>query len=317
MNDFITFGETMLRLSPAGFARLEGSSALSMTIGGSESNVAVNMARLGKRSVWFSRLADNPLGHTALNQIREHGVDVSQVVWDSEHRMGLYFVEFGQSPRGIQVWYDRQHSAASHMTPADLPLEAIAGARWLHCTGITPALSTSCHEAVTLAIAHARQAGVRVSFDVNYRARLWDAPTAAAALAPLCQQADVVFIARRDAVKLWGAPQEAADCAAAMQQAWGGTIVVSDGERGAVITDGAVLARQPSVPTAIVDRLGAGDALAAGVLCRLLEDAALEDALRFGLALAALALSVPGDIARVSRAEVEAVLANAVDALKR
>jgi 2-dehydro-3-deoxygluconokinase len=317
MNDFITFGETMLRLSPPGFARLEGAAALNMTIGGSESNVAVNLARLGKRSAWFSRLPDNPLGHTALNLIREHGVDVSQVVWDSEHRMGLYFVEFGQTPRGIQVWYDRQHSAASHMTPADLPLAAIASARWLHCTGITPALSASCHASITAAIAHARQAGVRVSFDVNYRARLWDAPTAAAALAPLCQQADVVFVARRDAVKLWGAPDDAAECAKAMQQAWGGAVIVSDGERGAVITDGTTLAQQPSVPTTIVDRLGAGDALAAGVLCRLLEDAPLEDALRFGLALAALALSVPGDIARVSRAEVEAVLANAVDQLKR
>ncbi|XWX03436.1 sugar kinase [Aggregatilineales bacterium SYSU G02658] len=317
MLDLITFGETMLRLAPPPNQRLEGALELQVNVGGAESNVAVNLARLGKRTAWFSRLPANPLGYTARNIIRQHGVDVSHVVWSDDQRMGLYFVENGAPPRGALVWYDRQYSAASHLAPDDLPLEALSQARWLHLTGITAALSPTCRACVRVGVEHARKHNVTVSFDVNYRALLWDANTAVRTLTPFCEAADVVFVARRDAVLLWGAPDEASECADWIQRRWGGTVIVSDGQRGAVINDGEKLVSRPSLPTQVMDRVGAGDALAAGVICRLLEHAALEDALRFGLALAALKLSMPGDFALTTREEVETLLEKRSDATRR
>ena len=317
MFDVITFGETMLRLTPPPNQRLEGATELQVNVGGAESNVAVNLARLGKRTAWFSRLPANPLGHTARNIIRQHGVDVSHVIWSEDQRMGLYFVESGLPPRGALVWYDRQYSAASQLSPDDLPLEAFSRSRWLHLTGITAALSPTCRACVRVAFEQARKQNLTISFDVNYRAPLWDVKTAVRTLTPLCEAADVVFVARRDAVQLWGAPDEASECADWVQRRWGGTVVVSDGQRGAVINDGETLISRPSLPTQIVDRVGAGDALAAGVICRLLEHAALEDALRFGLALAALKLSMPGDFALTTREEVETLLEKRSESQRR
>ncbi|HEX2618829.1 MAG TPA: sugar kinase, partial [Phototrophicaceae bacterium] len=198
--DVFTFGETMLRLSPPGQQRLEQTTTLDMIFGGAESNVAVNLARLGKRVAWHSRLPDNPIGRQASAAIRKHGVQVDSVLWCPGERMGLYFIEFGTPPRGIQVWYDRADSAASRIRPEDLPLELLGSSRWLHVTGITPALSSSAAAAIQAAITYAREHQITVSFDVNYRARLWQPAVAAAALNSFCEQADYVFVALRDAV---------------------------------------------------------------------------------------------------------------------
>jgi len=308
MTDLIAFGETMLRLSPPAPQRLEDTATLQVHVGGAESNVAANLARLGKQTSWFSRLPASPLGHTVRNAIRHHGVDTSHIIWADDERLGLYFAEFGAEPRGVQVWYDRARSAASALSPADLPLDAIAEAGWLHLSGITPALSESCADAVATAIDHAASAGTKVSFDVNYRARLWSAADAARQLDPLCSQADLVFVARRDAVNLWSAPAEAAACSQHLQARWGGTVIVSDGGSGVTATDGTETIFVPSIEVEIVDRVGAGDALASGVLHQLISGDDLKGALEFGVVLAGFALSVPGDIAMVTLPEIEAYL---------
>ncbi|MFN8376102.1 MAG: sugar kinase [Anaerolineae bacterium] len=315
--DVVTFGETMLRLAPAGGLRLEQAAQLEMAFGGAESNVATNLARLGKRVAWFSRLPDNPLGQQCAAAIRKQGVDVSAVEWAAGERMGLYFVEYGQKPRAVKVWYDRAGSAASRMSAAGLPLPVIGAARWLHLTGITPALSAGCAEAVQAAAAYARTQGVSVSFDVNYRGLLWDAKTAAKALVPLCEQANVVFVALRDAHNLFAAEGDAERAARDLQARWQGTVIVTCGEEGAAACDGVQTVKVPAYATTLVDRIGAGDAFASGVICRLLEDAPLVEALRFGAALAALKLTIIGDAALVSRAEVEAVMSQGQKALER
>jgi len=173
--DVITFGETMLRLSAPGYGRLEEAVTLDVRIGGSESNTAVALARLGLRSAWWSKLPTNPLGRRIENEIRRWGVDTSGVIWDESPpaRAGLYFLDFGVAPRGIDVYYDRAASAASALVPEEINPERIAQARLLHLTGITPALSPSCAQATERALALARQARTAVSFDVNYRAKLW------------------------------------------------------------------------------------------------------------------------------------------------
>jgi len=306
--DLITFGETMLRLSPPGINRLEDTATLEVQVGGAESNVAANLARLGKKSAWFSRLPDTPLGYTIRNGIRHHGVDTSHIIWADNQRLGLYFIEYGAAPRSTQVWYDRANSASSHLGSDDLPREAIAHSRWLHLTGITAALGSTCADAINMAMFIAGQNNVQISFDVNYRAMLWDEKSAATTMTPMCETADVVFVALRDAVNLFGAPDTMLDCARHLQEQWGGTIIVSDGDKGVTAVDATQQATAPTIQTQIIDRIGAGDAMASGIICQLLEKAPLEKALHFGTVMAAFALSIPGDIARVSRAEIDARL---------
>lgn len=314
--DIFTFGETMLRLAPPPHVPLEAAHHLDMSPGGTESNVAANLTRMGWRSAWFSRLPDNPLGRMVEQSIRAHGVDTSRVIYGGQ-RLGLYFVEFGAAPRGIRVWYDRAASAASHIQPDDLPYDVIASSRWLHLTGITPALSPSCAATVRAALDYARAHDVRVSFDVNYRALLWSPVEAAAALEPLCHDADVVVVALRDAAALFGAPDNLHECTRSLQRRWGGTVAVTAGDAGAAACDGGAVIECPAISVTIVDRIGAGDAFTAGLIGCLLDGRDLEYGLRFGTALSALKLTIPGDIAIVTRHEVEAVLDGAASDLSR
>ena len=317
--DLVTMGETMLRLMPTDGRRLGQTDRFEVSFGGAESNVAANLARLGRRSAWFSHLPDNPLGQQLAGMLRGHGVDTSAVKFVAGERLGTYFIEAGGPPRGIRVWYDRKGSAASKIGPADLPQALISQSRWCHLTGISPALSASCHDA-TLAAARLAQAtpGCKLSFDVNYRALLWAPQEAAAVLEPLCQMADVVFVARRDAALLFGVESGSAlGTAQALQDRWQGTVFVSDGDQGAFGADAQGVYHAPAYTTEIVDRIGAGDAFASGIIDQLLDGADLPTALRFGAALAALKLSVHGDIAFVNRAEVQTLVQSRSSGLHR
>lgn len=315
--DVVTLGETMLRIVPPPPLRLGQSETLAISFGGAESTVAANLAWLGHRTAWFSRVPDNPLGHQLVRTMRGYGVDCDAVAFDPEARLGLYFVELGPSPRGIQVWYDRKHSAASLMRPEDVPAGWIEQARWLHLTGITPALSDTCAQTVRAALERARAAGLTVSFDVNYRALLWPPQTAGAALEPLCKAADITFVARRDADALFTVKGELGDVAHVLHDRWGGTVIVTSGEQGAAAYDGTAAYHVDAVPTTIVDRLGAGDAFTSGVIDQLRAGAPLDTALRFAAALAALKLSLSGDIAFVTRAEVERIMRDQSALLRR
>lgn len=315
--DLITFGETMLRFSPSAPLRLGQSHTLDMNFGGAESNVASNLARLGRRVAWWSRVPENPLGHQLTETLQGHGVHVDDVHYSPTERLGTYYVEYGTPPRGIRVWYDRANSAASHMQPADIPAGWLSTGKWLHLTGITPALSESCHQTVTYAIKEAQASGTKVSFDVNYRALLWSPEEAARQITGFCQRADVVFVARRDAANLFGVEGEIETVVTKLQNQWGGTVIVTSGESGAVAYDGDTLFSADALPVQILDRLGAGDAFASGVLDRLIDDAPLDEALRFGTALAAIKLTIAGDIAHTSRTEVDALLNKSHTQLRR
>src|SRR5579885_681950 len=172
--DVVTFGEAMIRLSPPNFRRLEQAQGLDVQVGGAELNTAVGLARLGRSAAWVSRLTRNPLGRLVANAARQAGVNTDHVVWTDEDRVGLYFLEFGAAPRASSVLYDRKGSAAAAVRPGMVPWAAVlAGAKWFHVTGITPALGTGAAEATREALQAARQAGVRTSIDLNYRVKLW------------------------------------------------------------------------------------------------------------------------------------------------
>src|SRR6516165_5880535 len=168
--DVVTFGEAMIRLSPANFRRLEQARSRDVQVGGAVLNTAVGLARLGRKTAWVSRLTDNPLGRLIANHAREAGVSTDHVVWTKDDRVGVYFLEFGAAPRASSVLYDRKGAAIAGVRPGMIPWSKVfAGARWFHVTGITPGLSSAAAEATRQALQAARTAGVQTSVDLNYR----------------------------------------------------------------------------------------------------------------------------------------------------
>jgi 2-dehydro-3-deoxygluconokinase len=306
--DVTTLGEIMLRLSVPAGSRLETATQLDVRPGGAEANLAALLARLGRPTAWVGGLPGNALGRLAANHLRMAGVDLGGVHWCDDGRMGTYFVEFAAPPRPIQVIYDRANSCATQLTPANVAWDTLLATRLLHLTGITPALSPSCRSIVTEAVARARQARVAVSFDVNYRQKLWSAQEATTALTPLLRQADLLFCGHGDAQRLFHCT---GDPAAALRQLAEQTaaevVVMSVGAAGALAWHGGQVLQVDAVPVAIVDRLGAGDALAAGVLHGWL-DGDLELGLRTGVMLAGMALAQHGDMVVTTRQEVESLL---------
>jgi 2-dehydro-3-deoxygluconokinase len=194
MIDIVTFGETMIRLSPPDHLRLEQTTSLNLSAGGAELNVATGAARLGLASAYVSRLPSNPLGRLIANKAREFGVDVSHMLWAERERVGLYFVEYGAEPRPTRVYYDRKDSAFAHIRPGMVDWdEVFQGVRLFHVGGITPALSASAFEAQKEAMIAARKSGCQVSYDVNYRAALWTVEEARRTQLPLMEYVDILI----------------------------------------------------------------------------------------------------------------------------
>jgi len=199
MVDVVTFGEAMIRLAPPGFQRLEQTNSLDVQIGGGELNVAVGVSRMGLTSSWVSRLPKNPLGRLLHNRVRQAGVDTSHLLWADNGRLGLYFVEFGAAPRPSSVLYDRAQSSISAIKPGEVNWEEVfAGVRWFHTSGITPALSDSAAAVTREALQAARDAGVTVSYDLNYRGKLWSPQKAQAVQEPLMEYVDVLITTEED-----------------------------------------------------------------------------------------------------------------------
>ncbi len=309
--DVLSFGETMIRLSVPLGERLETAGSLEVRIGGAESNVAVALARLGRRAAWCSVLPQNPLGRRIAGELRWHGVDISPVRWVERGRVGVYFLDTGAPPRPTQVLYDRAGSAIATADPDSIDPSIVEAARLLHLTGITPALSPTCREIARRLVERARQLGVPVCFDVNYRSLLWTPAEAAEALAPFCRAATVLICGRSDAATIWGLDGAAEDVLAGLVERFHALVTVltlGDGGALAQMADGYRV-QAPSVPATLVDRVGAGDAFAAGFLHGYLDGEDIARGLRYGVALAALKLTLQGDLALVTPAELEAVVA--------
>jgi 2-dehydro-3-deoxygluconokinase len=332
MTKIVAFGEIMLRLSPPGRALLVQADALELWIAGAEANVATQLARLGRDASLVSALPPGPLGDRALAGLRAHGVDTAHVV-RRPGRMGLYFVVSGAGLRPTEVIYDRAGSSFA-TAPSDSWAwpAALAGAHRLHVSGITPALGPPGTAAALAAVAAAGAAGVPVSFDGNYRARLWEAwdGTPAETLTQLTEAADVLFGSHRDIALLLGRPfsgdtpearRAAAEAAFARfpRLQWIACTVRAadqvDSQRLAARIDrrgGGV--ETPAVEIGgIVDRIGAGDAFAAGVLHALSQGKNAAAVAETGLALAVLKHSIPGDAALFTQSDIDHYLAGGLD----
>lgn len=314
--EVIAVGEPLVALLAVGSAPLADVESFSRHVAGAEANVAVGLARLGRRALFVGRVGDDGFGRTIARRLRGEGVDVSGVVVDPERRTGL-LVRERRALGPSEVIYYRQGSAGSALGPPDVDAvaAAFAGARWLHLTGITPALSDGAHGAVLRAIELARGNDVRISFDVNLRRRLWSDEEAAERLHPIAVGADVVFgDADELAVVAGVAPSaDGLEAARSLQAAGSRSVIVKRGAAGATLVGQGMPVDAAAVAVArVVDPVGAGDAFCAGYLAGLLEGLDAATALRWGNACAAAALSAEGDLIGLpTRLELERLIGEA------
>lgn len=307
--DVTGIGETLIRLSVYPGVRLEDAHELAVHTGGAESNVLAVLSQLGHSCGWVGGLANNDLGRRAAGDLRRFGIDISGVFNCSSARMGVYFVEHADDPLVTRVVYDRDESCASTLSPDLVDWGLVLDTQIVHLTGITPALSPSALATVEEAVRRTKTAGVKVSFDVNFRSKLWSADEAASVLGPLIEPVDVLICSHRDATLLFGCSDEPTDAIRKLAERTSADhVILTRGDQGAMLFDGSSVHQQAALPATPVDRFGAGDAFVAGVLHGVLKGDILLG-MKYATVLASLALGQFGDMVTTSLEEV-AVLAN-------
>jgi len=333
MKKVVTFGEVMLRLKAPGAERLFQSPRLEATFGGAEANVAVSLAGWGVPVAFVSALPANPVADACLRELRGFGVDTSAIARTGD-RIGIYYLDPGANQRASKVTYDRGGSSIATARPEDFDWDAIlAGAGWLHVTGVTPAISAAAAELALAGARRAREKGLTVSCDYNYRKNLWQwGKKAPEVMRELVGSAHVGIANEEDCQKALGIDAGGVDVASgeldtARYQALAARVleqfpnldkqVITLRESrsadhngwGACLHDRREfrLSRHYEV-TDIVDRVGGGDAFAAGLIYGLLAYGDDASALEFATAASCLKHSIPGDYNRVGKAEVEALM---------
>jgi 2-dehydro-3-deoxygluconokinase len=319
MTDIVTFGETMLRLSPPRGDRLERTGELDVQAGGAESNVAVAAARLGCDAVWVSKLPDSPLGRRVVSELRSHGVRTG-IAWDDsgETRMGTYYLEHGGDPRGTNVVYDRSGAAVTTAKPAELPRGAVRNAEVFYTSGITPALSPTLAETTASLLETAQDAGTTTAFDLNYRSKLWTPEEAGAEYESLFPHVDVLVGAERDVETCLGRSGDPVEVARelAAEYDFETTIVTLSDEGSVAVHDGEVY-EQGVYAADTFDAIGTGDAFVGGFLANRLDGGDVPSSLAYGAATASLKRTIDGDLAVVTPEEVAAVVEEDANAISR
>ena len=312
-HDLVGLGEVMLRLAAPPPTRLEQSTSLDIQIGGSEANVAAACARLGLRTAVLTAVpGDHVWGDRIVRELSGHGVDTRGVLRPVGARLGLYFLEYGRAPRPVRVVYDRRDSAFSRLAPDDLDWSLVRASRCFHVSGVTAALGENLRAVTRRGVQEAQAAAVPVSLDVNYRSRLWTPKEAREFFVSVLPAARYLFVGSDDARTVFefdGAPEHVlADLARLAPAA---TISLTLGEAGAaVLADGRVWRPSRLYTVSIVDLVGAGDAYAAGFLWGALGGRPVQESVDVATALAALKCTIWGDVALVTRVELEELLAS-------
>lgn len=318
----VTFGEAMVRLTPPHNERLERTVSLDVTVGGAELNTAVGLRCLDVPAAWVSALPDNALGHLIARQAQASGVDISGVQWvdENEGRAGVYYLEEGVDPRPSAVTYDRKGTAIANIRPGAFDWDRLLdGASLLHISGITLALAAGVRAEAMAAVQAANRMGVMVAFDLNYRSKLWSEAEARQAFVEIVPMVDILFASRGALGTFFGIEGSHDDVLRQAIERLGVAAVTVTRKRAKgsrrlklqslAMGKSGVVASSEWRDTEVVDRLGGGDAFAAGFLAGYLENPqSLTRAVALGAAASALKHTMPGDFLCATRAEIEAAV---------
>lgn len=325
----VTFGELMLRLAPEGYNRFVQSERFGATFGGGEANVAVSLANYGIETSFVTKLPAHEIGQMAVNSLRRYGVETRDIVRGGE-RIGIYYLEKGASQRPSKVIYDRAHSAIAEAEKEDFDWEKIfEGAQWFHFTGITPALSKSAAEICLEACKKAKEKGLTVSCDLNYRKKLWTRDEARETMTKLMKYVDVCISNEEDAKDVFGIEAENSDAesgkldfegyksvAKQLKERFGfayaaitlrESISANDNDWSGLLYDGKEYCFSKKYSVHIVDRVGGGDSFGGGLIYALMKGFKPQDAIEYAVAASCLKHSVEGDYNLVSEAEVKSL----------
>ena len=325
----VTFGELMLRLEPENYLRFVQADRLEATFGGAEANVAVSLANFGADAAFVSKLPAHEIGQCAINSLRKFGVDTSLVQRGGD-RVGIYFCEKGASQRPSKVIYDRAGSSIATAKTDDFDWDVIfRDVQWFHFTGITPALSDNLAEAVLQAVKSAKDKGIIVSCDLNFRKKLWSKEKACEVMSEICKYVDVCIANEEDAKDVFGIEAENSDIESGKLDKQGYVSVAkqltdkfgfksvaitlresvnaNDNNWSGMLYAGGNAFFSKKYAMHIVDRVGGGDSFGAGLIYAMLHDYYAQDAIEFATAASCLKHSVEGDYNMVSVDEVNAL----------
>ena len=327
MKKIVTFGELMLRLAPENYLRFVQSDKLEATFGGAEANVAVSLANYGLDVSFVSKLPDHEIGQSAVNSLRKYGVDTSKIVRGGD-RVGIYYCEKGASQRPSKVIYDRAYSSIALASESDFDWDKIFdGVSWFHFTGITPALSDSMADICLIAVKKAKEKGITISCDLNFRKKLWSKEKAGKVMGELCEYIDYCIANEEDAKDVFGIEADNTDIYGGKLDRDGYISVAekltkrfnfkgvaitlresksaNDNDWSAMLyTDGkANFSKKYSMH--IVDRVGGGDSFGAGLIYSLCNGYDAQKAIEFAVAASCLKHSIEGDYNLVSVKEVQ------------
>lgn len=323
----VCFGEVMMRLSPPGFERILQAKSFIVQFGGAEANVAVSLANYGIDVSYVTKLPANTIGDTCRNEIRKYGVDVSGIVRGGE-RLGLFYCEKGASMRPSNVIYDRAGSSISQASPTDFDWpKLLLGADWFHFTGITPALGDNVAAICVQACETAKNMGIPISCDLNYRKKLWSRDKAGQVMSGLMPYVDLLIANEEDAADVFGIHADGTNIADGKISEEGyrsvarqlvarfgvkqvaitlrESLSASDNGWSGLLYDGTGFHHSRHYDIRLVDRVGGGDAFGAGLIYGFLNKLGMQESLEFAVAASALKQTVEGDFNMVGVKEVE------------
>jgi 2-dehydro-3-deoxygluconokinase len=330
MKKIVTFGEIMLRLSPPGFQRFVQAKGFDAFYGGGEANVAFSLAQYGLKTHYVTKLPKNPIGQAAANELRRYGVNTDSIIWDKE-RLGIYFCEKGAAMRPSVVFYDRAESSIAKAKKGDFDWEGIfQDTQWFHFTGITPALGPNLAEVCLEACQAAKELGVKVSCDLNFRKNLWTSAEAKETMSKLMPYVDILIANEEDAEKVFGIKAENTNVEAGSLDVEGykavaeklmstfgfemvaitlrESISASDNGWSGMLYDGKQFYLGPNYMVRIIDRVGGGDSFCAGLIYSLISGYESQEAINFAVAASALKHTIEGDFNVVEVEEVRKLM---------
>jgi len=299
MFDVMTIGESMVVFAPIENTTIRYAHTMGKRVAGAESNTAIGLSKLGKKVGWFSRVGDDSFGEYIMHELGGHGVDTSSVIICDELPTGIMFKE-PTIERETNVYYYRKGSAASAMSISDLPFEQIKQTRILHITGITPALSSSCKEAIFEIVHFAKKNHVKICFDPNVRLKLWSEEEARKTLLKLLALSDIVLLGDDEAHILLETRKPEL-IISKLKNLGVSKIAIKLGDKGAVVSGENETHQIATFPTIVVDSIGAGDAFNAGFLYGVLENKSIKESGEIAAIMGACAVSTMGDIEGLPR----------------